>query len=71
MADNSQRSEKATPRRLQKARKEGDFPAVREFVSAMQFLAFVLLASAYFPDWLYELSKAPFAWACGNRFPPP
>jgi flagellar biosynthetic protein FlhB len=58
MADTSQRTEKATPRRLQKARKEGDFPAVREFVSAVQFLAFVLLASAWFPDWLASFESA-------------
>jgi flagellar biosynthetic protein FlhB len=58
MADNSQRTENATPRRLQKARKEGDFPAVREFVSAMQFLAFVLLASAWFPHWLASFEDA-------------
>jgi flagellar biosynthetic protein FlhB len=58
MADHSQRSEKATPRRLQKARKEGDFPAVREFVSAMQFLAFVLFASAWFPDWIASFEGA-------------
>ena len=31
---------------------EGDFPAVREFVSAIQFFAFILLAGAYFPAWL-------------------
>jgi flagellar biosynthesis protein FlhB len=58
MADQSQRTEKATPRRLQKARKEGNFPAVREFVSATQFLAFVLLASAWFPRWLASLESA-------------
>ena len=58
MADNSQKTERASPRRLQKARTEGDFPAVREFVSAVQFLAFILLASAYFPAWLNNLRAA-------------
>jgi flagellar biosynthetic protein FlhB len=58
MADSSQRSEKATPRRLEKARKQGDFPAAREFVSAIQFFAFVSLAAAYFPHWILNLQAA-------------
>ena len=57
MAENS-RSEKATPRRLQKARQKGDFPAAREFVSAIQFLAFVLLGGIYFPAWLRGFENA-------------
>ncbi len=52
MADASQRTEKATPQHLKKAREKGDFPATREFVAAFQFLGFVLLGAAYFPDWL-------------------
>ena len=50
-----ERTEKATPRRLEKARKEGDFPAAREFISALQFFAFVSLAAAYFPHWVSTL----------------
>ena len=57
MAD-SQRTEKATPQRLKKAREKGDFPAAREFVGALQFLAFVLLAGAYFPGWIMNLQTA-------------
>ena len=41
MADNAQRTEKPTKRRLEKARREGQFPVSREMVSALQFLAFV------------------------------
>jgi flagellar biosynthetic protein FlhB len=55
MADSSQRTEKATPQRLKKAREKGDFPAAREFVAAFQFMAFVILASAWFPGWLSHL----------------
>ncbi len=55
MADSSQRTEQPTPRRLEKARKEGDFPAAREFVAALQFFTFVTLASAYFPGWILDL----------------
>ena len=47
MPDRSQQTEKATPRRLEKARREGQFPVSREFVSALQFLVFVLLATGY------------------------
>jgi flagellar biosynthetic protein FlhB len=57
MAD-AQKTEKATPRRLKKAREEGDFPSAREFVSAVQFCAFVYLAGAYFPGWFDVLAQS-------------
>jgi flagellar biosynthetic protein FlhB len=57
MADGSQRSEKATPHHLKKAREKGDFPAAKEFVSALQFFAFVMLAGAYFPSWIVHLQS--------------
>jgi flagellar biosynthetic protein FlhB len=43
MAD-EQRDEKPTQRRLERARKEGDFPASREFLSSVHFLGFVAIA---------------------------
>jgi len=58
MADRSEKTEGASPRRLQKARQEGDFPAARELVSAVQFLAFILLAGAYFPNWVHGVQAA-------------
>jgi len=58
MPDSSQRTEAATPRRLQKAREEGNFPAAREFVSAVQFFSFTLLAAAYFPAWIQAVEPA-------------
>ncbi|MFN7937917.1 MAG: EscU/YscU/HrcU family type III secretion system export apparatus switch protein [Bryobacteraceae bacterium] len=42
MAD-PQRTEQPTPRRLEKARKDGQFPVSKEFVSALVFLGFVWL----------------------------
>jgi flagellar biosynthetic protein FlhB len=42
MAD--QKTEKPTPQRLQKARREGHFPASRDFVSALQFITVVVCA---------------------------
>jgi flagellar biosynthesis protein FlhB len=43
MADPSRQTEKATPRRIEKAREEGRFPAAKELVAAVQFLAFVMM----------------------------
>ncbi len=45
MSDSAQRTEKPTKRRLQKARREGQFPASRQLLAALQFLAFVVLLS--------------------------
>ena len=56
-------------RRMQKARTEGDFPAVREFVSAMQFFSFILLAGAYFPTLAREPYRRLSGWDYGSRFP--
>jgi len=46
MAD-PQRSEKPTKRRLDNARKEGNFPASRDFVTSVQFLGFVTLMTLF------------------------
>lgn len=43
MAD-EQKSEQPTQQRLKKAREEGNFPASREFISAVQFTGFVTLS---------------------------
>ncbi len=57
MADKSQRTEQPTPRRIQKARREGRFAASREFVSAVQFLAFVLALAAVGGAWVAGLGR--------------
>lgn len=46
MAD-EQKSEQPTQQRLKKARKEGNFPASREFISAVQFTGFVTLSVTF------------------------
>jgi flagellar biosynthetic protein FlhB len=43
MADKGQRTEPPTQQRIRKARQDGRFPASREFVSGIQFLAWVAL----------------------------
>jgi flagellar biosynthesis protein FlhB len=46
MPDQGQRTEKATKRKLDKARREGQFPSSREFLASLQFLTFTFLLSA-------------------------
>lgn len=57
MADSGQRTEKPTPKRLEKARKEGQFPTARQFVSAVQFTVFVALLQAWGGEWFAELRR--------------
>lgn len=57
MADKGQRTEQATQQRLQKARREGQFPASKEFVAALQFLAFTALAVSAGAGWLEALKS--------------
>ncbi len=47
MADNGQKTEKPTKRRLEKARREGQFAVSREMVSALQFVGFVWVLFAW------------------------
>jgi len=51
MADQSGKTEQPTQRRLEKARKEGQFASAREFVSALQFMAFLGLLGAGGAQW--------------------
>jgi flagellar biosynthetic protein FlhB len=46
MADQGQRTEKPSKRKLEKSRREGQFPASRELIAAAQFLTFVILLIA-------------------------
>ena len=57
MSDKSQRTEKPTPKKLEKARKEGQFPVSRDFVNAVQFFIFILLLSWYGREWLANLAS--------------
>ena len=57
MAAGDQKSEKPTPRRLIKAREEGNFPTARTFVGSMQFLAFVALLHVWGPAWIKSLQN--------------
>jgi flagellar biosynthesis protein FlhB len=58
--DRNQRTEKPTKRKLDKTRREGQFPASRELLAALQFLTFVVLLNwggrAFF-DRLREMDR--------------
>ncbi|HXK07736.1 MAG TPA: EscU/YscU/HrcU family type III secretion system export apparatus switch protein [Verrucomicrobiae bacterium] len=54
MADKSGKTEQPTQRRLEKARKEGQFPSAKEFVSALQFLVFLALLAAGGAGWFRQ-----------------
>ncbi len=57
MADQSGKTEQPTPRRLQKAREEGQYPSAHEFVAALQFLAFVAVLGAAGGGWLAQFRQ--------------
>lgn len=54
MSDRGQKTEQATPRRLERARKEGQFPTSKQFVPAVQFLAFTAMAAKWGGAWLEQ-----------------
>jgi flagellar biosynthetic protein FlhB len=54
----SQQTEKPTKQRVDKARREGNFPSSREFVSGLQFLAFVTLLVTFTGSWLVTTGRA-------------
>ncbi len=58
MADKSGKTEQPTHRRLQKAREEGQFPAAREFVSALQFMVFLGLLGVGGAHWFAQFRQA-------------
>ncbi len=51
MAGKDQQTEKATPKRLEKARKEGQFPTAKDLVGAAQFVVFVAILGSFFTHW--------------------
>ncbi|HZT30573.1 MAG TPA: EscU/YscU/HrcU family type III secretion system export apparatus switch protein [Bryobacteraceae bacterium] len=55
MPDKSQKTEQPTPKRLEKARKEGQFPSARHFVSAVQLLASVGVITAWGKTWVASM----------------
>src|SRR5207249_6061943 len=57
MPDRSAQTEQPTQRRLEKARKEGQFPSAKEFVSALQFMVFLGLLSTGGAHWFTQFRE--------------
>ncbi len=57
MADQGQKTEKATQRRIKKAREEGNFPSARVFIGALQFLAFVWILHSWGGLWIAAIHR--------------
>jgi len=55
MADQAQKTEQPTERRMKKAREDGNFPTAKVFVGAMQFVAFVALMHAWGMGWIQTI----------------
>ena len=58
MADKSGKTEQPTQQRLKKAREQGQFPAAKEFVGAMQFLVFLALLSTGGKAWFERFRQS-------------
>ncbi len=57
MAGTGQGTEKPTQRRIDRARREGNFPSSREFISSIQFLGFVALTVTFGSAWLMRTAR--------------
>ena len=57
MADTRSKTEKPTPRRLLKARREGQFASSKDFVGGLQFALLVGMVAAYGSTWLSILKQ--------------
>jgi flagellar biosynthetic protein FlhB len=66
MAD-SNKTEQPSGKRLQKARTEGQFVSSRELVAAGNFLVFIAVLGAWFPNWLADM-KAMLRLALQGAF---
>ncbi|MBL8228785.1 MAG: EscU/YscU/HrcU family type III secretion system export apparatus switch protein [Bryobacterales bacterium] len=62
MSDHGERTEQPTPRRVLKAREEGDFPVSRELTGALQFFGFVALLSYGGQQWFADSRE----WMAGG-----
>jgi len=51
------KTEKPSPKRLEKAREEGQFISSKEMVAAFQFLVFVTVSCWWFPGWIKDMKE--------------
>jgi len=57
MADQSGKTEQPTQQRLKKAREQGQFPAAKEFVAALQFMVFLVLLGSGGSAWFAQFRQ--------------
>jgi flagellar biosynthetic protein FlhB len=57
-AQQGEKTEKATPRRLQKAREKGQFLSSKDFTGGIQFLVFVMFLGTFARTWIAEANSA-------------
>src|SRR5450631_1168387 len=57
MADKSGKTEQPTQQRLKKAREQGQFPAAKDFVAALQFMVFLALLGAGGAGWFGQFRQ--------------
>ncbi len=67
MSDRSQKTEQATARRRQQARRDGQFPTAKQFVSAVQFLAFIGIVTMWGESWLQQ-TRQTMSFPLGRAF---
>lgn len=57
MQAKDQRTEKPTPRRLEKAREEGNFASAGDFSSSLQFIGYLILIGSYGTSWMWNMRE--------------
>jgi len=67
MADTSNKTEKPTPRRIEKARRDGQFLSSKDLVGAVQFAVFVGLLVSLTGHWMAE-AKGTTIWILRHAF---
>ena len=67
MSDRSQKTEQATARRIERARREGQFPTAKQFVAAAQFLAFTAIVARWGDTWLGQ-ARQTMRYLIGRAF---
>jgi flagellar biosynthetic protein FlhB len=67
MSDRGQKTEQATARRMQRARREGQFPTAKQFVAAAQFVAFTAIVVRFGGAWV-EQARQTTRFLIGRAF---
>src|SRR5258708_12867719 len=69
MSERGQKTEQAPARRIERARREGQFPTAKQFVAAAQFLAFTAILARWGGVWLQQ-ARQTTRFLIGRAFAP-